>query len=545
MVKRLITLLLALALSLGAQFSTFPDKTYFREQWSRAPLDVQIEAVSHLQDFFYDAQLELSLRAFLELAMSNNPDINLSKLAIFEQRNNIERAFSPFDPSVTASFTSNRSTTPSNDQLQGADVRTQLNQTGRFTYNQTLDTGTNYSIGYIGNKSVDNSQFANFNPSIGQTLQFNVSQPLLRGRGRFVQRIPIIIARSRLAQTEEQVRERIISLIFQAENDYWGAISTREQLRVQQDNLEISRAFLEQENRRLELGAISPLDIFQPQQNFANAQVRVTQERYRLRQAEDAVRRWIGADLDPDFRNVPVVLTESVEPRAYMAELDPEEEVARALRNRPELEQVRRSIQIDDLNIRGATNDLRPDLSISANYSAQGRGGNFFDRSGLGGSIASVIPGGFPEAFDQLFQFRFPTYGFGLTLQLPLRNRQAAANLANAAIQKKRNLYTLRGSEQEVRLNVVQAVAGVELAKAAVEQATVALGFAQQRLEAEQKKYDLGVNTAFFVLQAQNDLVAAEAQVLAQAIAYRRSVLTLLRSTGELLKARGVALSSP
>ena len=545
MQKRLITLLLVLALSLGAQFSTFPDKTYFREQWARAPLDVQIEAVSHLRDFLFDGKLELSLRAFLELAMSNNPDINLSKLAIFEEQNNIQRAFSPFDPSVTAGFNSNRSTTPSNDQLQGAAVVTQLNQSGRFTYNQRLDTGTQYSVGYVGSKSASNSQFTNFNPSIRQSLAFTVSQPLLRDRGRYVQRIPIMIARSRLAQTEEQVRERILLLIFQAENDYWDAINTREQLRVQENNLEISRAFLEQENRRLELGAISPLDIFQPQQNFANAQVRVTQERYRLQQAEDALRRWIGADLDPDFRNVPVALTEPVEPSAYMESLDGEEQVARALLNRPELEQIRRSLQIDDLNIRGATNDIRPDLSVSANYSAQGRGGNFFDRSGLGGSVANIIPGGFPEAFDQLFQFRFPTYGFGLTLELPLRNRAAAANLADASIQKKRDLYNLRSNEQTVRLDVVQAVAGVDLAKAAVEQATVALGFAQQRLDAEQKKYDLGVNTAFFVLQAQNDLVDAEAQVLAQAIAYRRSLLTLLRSTGELLEARGVALSQP
>jgi outer membrane protein TolC len=545
MLKRLTTLFLVLTLSLGAQFSTFPDKSYFREQWARAPLDVEIEAVSHIQDFLYDDKLELSLRAFLELAMSNNPDINLSKLAVFEEQNNIQRAFSPFDPTVTAGFNSNRSTTPSNDQLQGAAILSQLNQSGRFTYRQQLDTGTEYTVGYVGSKSASNSQFNNFNPSIRQSLAFTVVQPLLRDRGRFVQRIPIMIARSRLAQTEEQVRERILQLIFQAENNYWDAVNNREQLRVQENNLEISRAFLEQENRRLELGAISPLDIFQPQQNFANAQVSVTQERYRLQQAEDALRRWIGADLDPDFRNIPVVLTEPVEPRAYMEGLDAEEQVARALLNRPELEQIRRSLQIDDLNIRGATNDMRPDLSVSANYSAQGRGGNFFDRSGLGGTVGSVIPGGFPEAFDQLFQFRFPTYGFGLTLQLPLRNRASAANLADAAIQKKRNLYSLRSNEQTVRLDVVQAVAGVELAKASVEQATVALGFAQQRLEAEQKKYDLGVNTAFFVLQAQNDLVDAEAQVLAQAIAYRRSLLTLLRSTGELLRARGVALSSP
>ena len=542
MLKRLSVLTFLAALLAQGQFHTFPRKTYFQEQWQRAPVGMQIETVANLEDFFYDGQLELSLRAFLELAMANNPDINLQKLAILEQQNNIERAYSPFDPNLTLSFNSNRSTTPSTDQLQGAAVRTRLNQSGRFSYSQTFDTGTNYTVGYVGGKASDNSAFTNFNPSITQSLLFTLSQPLLRDRGRYVQRIPIMIAQSRLSQTEEQVREQVINLLFQAENDYWDAINAREDLRVQENNLNVSLAFLEQERLRLKLGAISPLDIYQPEQNYANAQVGVTRSFYLLEQAEDALRRWIGADLHPDFRSVPILLTEEVEPPAQTETLDPEMTVAHALQKRPEVEQARRSLDIDDLNIRGATNEMRPDLSLNANYSGQGRSGNFFPRTGLGGMVGEVIPGGFPEAFEQLFRFNFPTYGFGVTLQLPLRNRQAAADLANASIQKKRDLYSLRSIEQEVRLDVLQAIAGVEVSKAALEQASVARDFAQKRLEAEQKKYDLGVNTAFFVLQAQNDLLDAESQVLSQAIASRRSILTLLRSTGELLEARGVAL---
>jgi HAE1 family hydrophobic/amphiphilic exporter-1 len=488
--------------------------------------------------------LELSLRAYIELAMTNNPDINLQRLDVLQQQNNLEAAFSPFDPNLTASFNSQRSTTPTSDVLEGADVRSDLGQTARFTYDQTLDTGTNYSIGYVGNKSASNSQNVTFNPTIRGELEFNVSQPLLRGRGRSVQRIPIMVAESRLRLTEEQVRERVINLLVQAENAYWDAANARESLRVQENSLELARAFLDLQRRHLDLGAISPLDIYQPEQQFATAQVRVTQEQFRLQQAQDVLRRWIGADLDPDFRHVPIVLTEGIAPPSEAPTLDPEEHVGRALRLRPELRQGRHALEIDDLNIRGATNDMRPDLSINAGYSSQGRGGNFFpDRDVIGenGRVV-VIPGGFPQALDQLFQFRFPTYGFGLTLQLPLRNRRAAADLANATIQKRRDLYALRSEEQGVRLDVLNAVAGVELAKAALSQAEVARDFSQKRLDAEQRKYDLGVQEAFFVLQAQNDLVDAEAGVLAQSIAYRRSMLTLLRATGELLESRGVVL---
>ena len=543
MLVRLVCLTAVAALLAVAQFATFPDGGYFREQWQAPPLDIEIDSVGRLEDFYFDGKIELSLRSYIELVMANNPDINLQKLAVFEQQNAIQRAFSPFDPTLNLGFNTNRATTLPNDILEGADVRTNLNQRANFTYSQTYDTGTNYTVGYVGGKSANNSQFTSFNPSITQSLQFTVSQPLLRDRGRHIQRIPIFIARSRLKLTEEQVRARVINLLVQAENAYWDVIDQRESLRVRENNLELARAFLERSRRELELGAISPLDIYQPEQQFATAQVGVTQFQYRLQQSEDTLRRWIGADLHPTLRYAPLVLTETAEPPVYIPSFEPEEQVSKALRLRPELGQNRRSLEIDDLNIRSSTNDLRPNLMLNANYSAQGRGGNFFERTLLGsGSTSSVVPGGFPDALDQLFQFRFPTYGFGFTLQIPIRNRRAAANLADARIQKRRDLYALRSAEQQVREEVLNAVAGVEQSKAGILQATVARDFAQKRLDAEQKKYDLGVTTAFLVLDSQTKLVDAEADLLAQVIAYRRSMLNLLRSTGDLLETRGVVL---
>lgn len=543
MLVRLVCLTAVAALLAVAQFATFPDKAYFREQWQAPPLDIEIESVGRLEDFYFDGKMELSLRSYIELVMANSPDISLQKLAVFEQQNAIQRAFSPFDPTLNLGFTTNRSTTLPNDILQGADVRTNLNQRGSFTYSQTFDTGTNYTVGYVGGKTANNSQFTNFNPSITQSLLFTVSQPLLRDRGRHVQRIPILIARSRLKLTGELVRERIIGLLVQAENAYWDVIDQRESLRVRENNLELARAFLERSRRELELGAISPLDIYQPEQQFATAQVGVTQFQYRLQQAEDTIRRWIGADLDPTLRFAPLVLTETAEPPIYIPSFDPEEQVAKALRLRPELGQNRRSLEIDDLNIRSSTNQLRPNLMLNANYSAQGRGGNFFERTLLGsGSTSTVVPGGFTDALDQLFQFRFPTYGFGFTLQIPIRNRRAAANLADARIRKRRDLYSLRSAEQQVRQEVLNAVAGVEQSKAGILQASVARDFAQKRLDAEQKKYDLGVTTAFLVLDSQTKFVDAEADLLAQVIAYRRSMLNLMRATGDLLETRGVVL---
>ena len=528
------------AAPLAAQFATFPAGDYFREQWQAAPYAVEIDTVANLRDFVVDGKLELSRRAYLELVMANHPDVQIQVLNVLETQNSIQTAFSPFDPSLTLNFNANRGTNPSQDVLQGGDVISTLRQNGGFTYRQTLDTGFNYQVGFTGVKNASSSSFRTFNPSIQDTLQFRISQPLLRGRGRGIQRIPIMIARSRYDISQSQALNRIIVLIAQAENTYWQVVSNRESLIVQQNNLELRRKFLERSRRELELGAISPLDIYQPEQNFANAQVSVTRARYRLQQAEDRVRRQIAADLDPEIRNLPLVLTESADPPIYMPAFDSGEAIQKALALRPEVRQRRKSVEIDDYNIKRFTNEQRPDLSVNATYSATGLGGNLYETSLVGGASRLLEAGGFPTAMNQLFQFAFPTYSVGVTLDLPLRNRRAAVNLANSIVQKKRDMYELRSLEQEIRLDVLNAITGVELSKAAIQQAAVALDYSQKRLDAEQQKYDLGVSTAFIVLDAQDDLVQSQADLLQESIGYRQAMVTLLQATGELLRERGV-----
>ncbi len=534
------TLLLAAA-PLAGQLATFPDGAYFREMWQGAPYSVEIDTVSNLEEHVVDGKLELSLRAYLELVMANHPDVQIQVLNVLESENSIERAFSPFDPNLALNFNANRGTNPSQDVLQGGDVVSTLRQTGGFTYRQTLDTGMNYSVGFTGLKNASSSTFRTFNPSIQDTLQFRVTQPLLRNRGRGIQRIPILIARSRYDISQSQALDRIIQLAAQAENTYWQVVSNREVLAVQENNLELRRKFLERSRRELELGAISRLDIYQPEQNFANAQVSVTRARYRLEQAEDRVRRQIGADLDPEIRNLPLVLTESADPPIYMPSFDPTETILQAVAGRPEVRMRRKNIEIDDYNIKRFTNQQRPDLSVTASYSATGLGGNMYERSLLGaGSTRLLEAGGFPAAMNQLLQFAFPTYSMGITLDLPLRNRRAAVDLANSVLQKKRDMYELRSLEQQIRLEVLNAITGVELSKAAIQQAAVALDYSQRRLDAEQQKYDLGVSTAFLVLDAQDDLVQSQADLLQESIGYRQAMVTLLQVTGELLKERGI-----
>src|SRR5262249_6140749 len=137
-----------------------------------------------------------------------------------------------------------------------------------------------------------------------------------------------------------------------AESAYWDVVSARENLKVAENGREVAAAFLKLSEKQLELGALSPLDIYNPQQQLATAELSVSQAKFALQQKEDALRRQISLDLDPNLRTIPIVLTETVDIVAPPVEI--EQEVNRAMASRPDLLSAVQSLDIDELGIQSA-----------------------------------------------------------------------------------------------------------------------------------------------------------------------------------------------
>jgi outer membrane protein len=515
-------------------------KTWFKHHIQPDFPKIQLQGPTRLTDHQVDGKLELSLKSYLELVLMNNTDILIQKLGVEPQRNAITRAFSPFDPNVTTSFRSTRSTQLPTSSVAGGNTVTQLSQPFSLAYDQTLDSGTQFNLTYNFQKVATNSNNATFNPSLTSTMQMSFTQPLMRNRGRANQLIPVLIAQTRFRSSELNAEDQIQRLVQTAELAYWAVVEAREALKVQETSLATQDQFLKRSQRELELGAISPLDIYQPQQTYATQEVQVTQARFRLVQAEDALRRQMGADLDPAFRDTPIVLTETVLPPSDDSAFDREGLVNTAYNKRPDLKSLGNNLTVDELNARTARNSLLPDVSLTGQFSGTGRGGTELLRSGLVGGTTIPNPVGISPALTNTFGFNFPTYGGGLTIRFPVRDRRASADLADATVNKRLDTLRIRQSQQNIRQEVLNAVTQVESSRASVKLAQVAMDFSQKRLEAEQKKYDLGVTTIFFLLDAQTQLTNAQANVVTQSVQYRRNLLTLLRVTGQLLEERNI-----
>jgi outer membrane protein len=535
--RSIVMLLLAAGTACG---QTFPQPNYFRRYFVRPAITQSVPGPSALEQYITDGKLRLALADAIRLTLLNNTDVQINQFQVNAAEYALLKAHAPFDPVFTTSYNPVRATSPTTSTLQGAQTLSTLNQQFASAYTQTFGTGTLYQVSMTSSKNASNSSFSLFNPSIFSSLNVSLAQPLLRNRGWYVNRAPIVIAQRNLKQSRANFESFVNDSMLNAVNQYWDVVQARENLKVLRDSLALAEASYKQNKRALELGALPPLDIYRSESQVAQRRVVVIQAEYQLKQLEDTFRRTIGADLDERIAGLDLDLYEMAEPVGDTPVPDLKQVAEAALQSRPELTAAELQLANDETSIRVATNGLKPDLTFSTFYNTSGRGGNQIDNTT--GVPITISRGGLLDSLDQLGSLDFPSYGFNVQLRLPLRNRSAEADLGSALVSQRRDLYVRRQRQQAIMLEARNAVHQLEEAKLSLAAGKIARDLAQKNLEAEQRKYELGAQTIFFVLDAQNQLSQVEQSLLQAQVSYQRSVAGLDRVTGELLKRYSVQI---
>ncbi|HEY6351671.1 MAG TPA: TolC family protein [Candidatus Angelobacter sp.] len=504
---------------------------------------VQVPGPVHLEDFVFEGKLRLGLEDAIVLALLNNTDVSVNRAQYDLSRFAVQRARQPFDPLLVSNFAATRSVSPSASSLSGASTLSTLNQPLGISFSQEFQTGTALGASFNSTRSTTNSTFATVNPSFTSGLTFSLSQPLWRNRGLFPNRAGIMIAKRGVRQSEAtfeaQVSDTLQRVIFQ----YWDVVQAHKTLEVLKKSLELAQASYDRDKRALELGALPPLDIYRSESQVAQRKIAVIQAEYSLKQVETVLRQTVGADLDDRIGALDLDLTEKAEPTGTLAGVDLQEILSQALNNRRELEAQKQQLAIDDTNVKLANNNLKPDLNLGASYTSNGLGGVVFGADALGNPIL-VSNGGFSDSLSQIGGFSFPTYGMSLQLRLPIRNSAAQADLGVALVSKRKDLYQKRSVEQTISSEVKNAVHDLEQAELVITAAQTSRDLSAKNLSAEERKYQLGAETIFFVLDAQNQLSQAELALVQAQISYQRALAEVDHATGSLLDKHKVSLAT-
>jgi len=491
----------------------------------------QLGPPEHIRNYVVDGKLRLSLRDAVVLTLENNSVVRVQETQVESSKFALLGAHSPFDPIVTSSYNVNSTSASPVSTLQGTGgLNVTVKSTTQFTqfnYSQTFESGTNVQAGVTSNNNFTNNSLYFFNPYIASALTFQVTQPLLRNGWLFANQAPLIIARRNLQQSRSSFVAEVNNNVLQAVGQYWAVVEARGNLDVAKSSMAAAEATYKRDKRALELGALPPLDIYRSESQVASRRVQVIQGEYALKQAEDTLRLTIGADQDPYFQALDLELTEQPEPEGELRTIDAATALQQALTKRPEFDAARAALGNDQTRIRLAHNHLLPELDLQGYYASNGVGGTQF--SATGQKIAN-------SSIDQLFGFSYPTYQAQLSLTLPIRNRAAKAEMGNALVSRRNDLYSQRQIQEQVTLDVSNSVHQLEQAKLSIVAGKEALDLAKKTMAAEQRKYELGSGTIFLVLEAQTEVAAAEQSLLQSEVGYQLAIAAVDHATGELLE---------
>jgi len=491
----------------------------------------KLAAPQHLRNYVVDGKLRLSLRDAVVLTLENNSSVRVQETQVELSKFTLLAAHAPFDPIVTSSYNITDQTIQAVSLLEGTgSLNVNVNstiQSAQFNYSQTFESGTNFQGGITTGNYFTNNSLYFLNPYISSALTFQFTQPLLRNGWLFPNQAPLIIARRNLQQSRANFEAQVNNNILLAVSQYWAVVEALGNLEVTRSSMAAAEATYKRDKRALELGALPPLDIYRSESQVAQRRVQVIQSEYSVKQAQDLLRMTIGADQDPYFAAIDLELTERPEPDGELRTIDAATALQQALAKRPEFNASRAALENDDTRIRLAHNHLLPELDLLGSYISNGVGGTQFTASGQKLTSSSI---------NQLFGFGFPTYFAQLSLTLPIKNRAAKAEMGNALVSRRADLYNERLLQEQVLLDVSNSVHQLEQAKLSIVAGKEALDLANRTMAAEQRKYELGSSTIFLVLEAQTEVAAAQQTLLRAEVGYQLALATVDHATGELLQ---------
>ncbi len=495
---------------------------------------VKVHDVEGLQQRIVDSKLHLRLHDFLELLLKNSTTIQITRMDVYTAADAITAAKAPFDPLLQPSFSAQRTLSPPSAFFLTQGTFSNLNQVSTINYQQLLPTGQ--TIG--GNFQIDRLSGDFYNtPALFGTLTFSITQHLLRDRTGIEERAPLMLARTQLNITSELSESTIGDAVAQAAQQYWDAILLRDGIHVAEQAVNLAEKTDERNQKALDLGAISRLDIFQSQAQVADSKRALIQAQHQYTAALDGLRRFIGADLTPAMRSTEIVLDDDAASIPTTEILPFEEALTKALTVRPEAKVSDQQLSMDELNARVARQSFLPRLDVQAQGGSSGPAANF--------GAAGLIYPGLGSTLGQVLGFNYPSYGLALNMNIPLRNSTAQANLADALVSKTRHNYQKRQTQEQITLDVRQAINALDLAKATVNAAITARDFARKNVDAEQQKFELGTIQSFELLDSQTKLANTETALLGAYVNYQEAYISYQRATWTLLDGLGMVVDKP
>jgi outer membrane protein len=452
----------------------------------------------------------------------------------------------PLDPILYLYASFGHYTSPiSNPISTGVSALIQDYRTYVAQYQQSFLTGTFTQLTYSSTHNNYNSPYNDVNPYTTGYLDLVVNQNLLQGWGIAVNNRNIRVAKNNLKVTDIQLKLQVITTVSAVLNLYWDLVSFNEDLRIKQEALNTAQQLHEGNQHQVELGTLPAIEVTRAaaevsaaKESLLIAQTNVAQQETVLKNAlsRNAV---VNQTLDEvhivPLDHITVPETEDLKPTPELVKL--------ALEQRPEIAKAKINIESSNINLGGSRNYLLPTLQANFELTNNGLSGPANPASIPFGYVApAAYVGGYGNLLKQVFGRDFPNYSAGFSLNIPFRNRVAQADYVADQLSLRQNQLQYQKAVAQIRVDVKNAVIGLQQARARYETAVATRSLAQQTLEAEQNRFRFGESTIATVVQAERDLAndqSAEVQSMAN---YTHAKVSFDEAVGQSLEVNNISM---
>jgi outer membrane protein TolC len=489
-----------------------------------------------------DEAVKLALERNLDIAVQRlNPEIN--DLAVAKIR-------AVYHPSLTSALGTQTTTTPSTSTLSGGTAGGDAIVAGLTTFNGGVAQSVPWGGGSLAvtlnnNKTTTTSQNVLYNPTFNTNWAGQYTQPLLRGFRTDSTRQQIGVTKINRDISDVQLRATITNTVSNVRNAYWDYVFAIQSVDVAQQSVDLATQLVKDNQTRVEVGTMAPIDVVQAQSQAATQQQNLVTAQGAMRTAELALKRLIVAGTQDQNWNVR--LNPVDRPDFRPEPIDLEAAVRRALSERTDLDIAKKNVAGNDITLKYLQDQLKPQADFVGTYGLVGLGGTglLTSGSGVNRTVTGYVPGGYGDALSTLFGKDYPRWVASVNISYPLGFSSQQASVARARVQLNQVQAQVHQIELQVATDVTNAVITVQSGVERVQAAQAARELAQKTLEAEQSKFEVGMSTNYNVILTQRDLATAQSNELQAILNYRKALVELERLQQTTLTNLNISLLTP
>jgi outer membrane protein len=504
--------------------------------------------------------LYLSLSDAIAMALENNIDLEVSRYGYLTSDSQYRSSQAGgngvpnLDPVLGSNISWGHTTSVNPNTIVSGGATTVLgsNKVANFNLQQGFITGGTATLNYNNAISDTNNPGNTYNPNTTANTGLIFTQPLLSGFGLSLNRRFIRIAKNNLRVTDFQFEQQVNTILTTVISTYWNLVSAALAVDVAQQTLEQAQRLLSDNKKQLDIGTMAPLDVLQAQQQVSTSETNLITAQTAVEQFEVNLKSLLSRNglASPTLADVHIIATDRITVPAVEPVQPMQDVVSKALDHRPELGQQRLQLENSKISLTGTRNAMLPQLNFVTSLTQPATGGpvNTFEQ--FNPQTNSFTPhvgnpdfvGGYGNILSQLFARNTLSYSFAAQLTIPLRNRSAQESYVQAGINLRTQELGLQKEVNQIRMDVQNALIAVKNARARYQSAAEASAVAQQVLDAEQKKYELGASTSYAVVQHQTDLANARQAEVAAVSAYAQAKLQLDQAQGTIIENNNVMI---